>query len=99
MTGFGVDPTELHTFATDQFSRQQALEAAADKAAGVALGGDTFGVLLQFFAFEAESTALKTVEAIRRLAQGVGDAAENTRTTAMFYESHEDANRERLGGS
>ncbi len=99
MTGFGVDPAELHSFARDQFSRQQALEAAATKASSVALGGDTFGVLLQFFAFEAQDTALKTVEAIRQLAKGVGEAAENTKTTAAFYESYEDVNRERLGGS
>lgn len=70
MSGFSVNPSELHAFAKDQFTRQQALEAAADKAAGVNLGGDTFGVLLQFFAFGAEDSAVKTVEAIRKLAEG-----------------------------
>lgn len=98
MSGFSVDPSELHAFAKDQFSRQQALESAADKASGVNLGGDTFGVLLQFFANDAEEAARKTVEAIRKLASGVGDAAENTKTTALFYEQHEDANRSRFGG-
>lgn len=98
MSGFSVDPSELHSFAKDQFTRQQALEAAADKAAGVNLGGDTFGVLLQFFAFDAEDTAVKTVEAIRKLAEGVGEAAENTKSTASFYELNESANRERFGG-
>lgn len=97
MSGFRVDPTELRTFAKDQFARQQALEAAADKAAGVNLGGDTFGVLLQFFAFDAEDSAHKTVEAIRKLAEGVGEAAENTKTTASFYELNEDDNRQRFG--
>ncbi|GGM81493.1 hypothetical protein GCM10011609_16860 [Lentzea pudingi] len=99
MSGFEVNPGELHSFAKDQFSRQQALEAAADKASSVNLGGDTFGVLLQFFAFEAEDSAAKTVEAIRKLAGGVGDAAETTKTTATFYELNEDANRHRFGGS
>jgi hypothetical protein len=98
MTGFGVDPAELHSFAADQFRRQHALDAAAAKASEVALGGDTFGVLLQFFAFEAEDSALKTVESIRELAKGVGEAAENTKTTAAFYEVHEDANRTRFEG-
>ncbi|MDX8030959.1 type VII secretion target [Lentzea sp. BCCO 10_0856] len=98
MTGFSVDPSELHSFATGQFSRQQALDAAAEKASGVNLGGDTFGVLLQFFANDAEETAHKTVEAIRRLATGVGEAAENTKTTALFYEQNEDTNRDRFGG-
>ncbi|MFS8096138.1 hypothetical protein LFM09_03270 [Lentzea alba] len=98
MSGFEVDPAELHKFAKDQFSRQQSLEAAADKASAVNLGGDTFGVLLQFFAFDAEDAATKTVESIRRLARGVGEAAENTQTTARFYEQHEDANRGRFGG-
>lgn len=97
MTGFQVDPGELHSFAKDQFSRQQALEAAASRASAVSLGGDTFGRLLQFFANDAEDTAHKTVEAIRKLARGVGDAAENTKTTAMFYEQNEDANRSRFG--
>ncbi|MET9625895.1 hypothetical protein ABZX92_00400 [Lentzea sp. NPDC006480] len=97
MSGFSVNPSELHAFAKDQLSRQAALEAAADKAAGVNLGGDTFGVLLQFFAFDAEDSAHKTVEAIRELAKGVGDAAEDTRTTASFYELNEDANRHRFG--
>ncbi|SDL53811.1 Excreted virulence factor EspC, type VII ESX diderm [Lentzea albidocapillata subsp. violacea] len=99
MTGFQVNPSELHSFAKDQLTRQQALEAAADKASGVDLGGDTFGVLLQFFANDAEDAAHKTVEAIRKLADGVGDAAENTKTTALFYEQSEDANRGRFGGS
>ncbi|PWK89452.1 hypothetical protein C8D88_102725 [Lentzea atacamensis] len=99
MSGFSVNPSELHAFAKDQFTRQQALEAAADKAAGVNLGGDTFGVLLQFFAFDAEDSAVKTVEAIRKLAEGVGEAAENTKATASFYELNEDANRQRFGGS
>lgn len=98
MTGFSVDPSELHSFATDQFSRQQVLEAAATTASGVSLGGDTFGVLLQFFANDAEEAAHKTVEAIRQLAKGVGDAAENTKTTAAFYEQNESANRQRFGG-
>lgn len=97
MTGFSVNPSELLSFARDQFARQQALESAADKAAGVNLGGDTFGVLLQFFAFDAEDSVHKTVEAIRQLAKGVGEAAENTKTTATSYEQHEDANRHRLG--
>ena len=61
------------------------------------LGGDTFGVLLQFFANDAEETAHKTVEAIRQLAKGVGEAAESTKTTAAFYELHEDANQKRFG--
>ncbi|GHH46303.1 type VII secretion target [Lentzea cavernae] len=98
MTGFQVDPSELHSFAKDQFSRQRALETVASKADSVSLGGDTFGVLLQFFADDAEEAARKTVEAIRELAGGVGDAAENTKTTAQFYEQYEDANRRRFGG-
>ena len=97
MSGFSVDPSELHSFAKDQLSRQQALESAANKAAGVNLGGDTFGVLLQFFANDAEETAHKTVEAIRQLAKGVGEAAENTKSTASFYELHEDVNHQRFG--
>ncbi|WP_382370600.1 hypothetical protein [Lentzea rhizosphaerae] len=72
---------------------------AADKAAGVNLGGDTFGVLLQFFAFDAEDSAHKTVEAIRELSKAVGEAAEDTKTTASFYELNEDANRQRFEGS
>lgn len=99
MSGFQVNPSELHSFANDQFSRQQALEAAAAKASAVNLGGDTFGVLLQFFAFDAEDSAVKTVEAIRKLAGGVGEAAETTKTTALSYEQNEDANRARFGGS
>ena len=98
MSGFSVDPSELHSFAKDQFTRQRALESVADKASAVNLGGDTFGVLLQFFADDAEEAAIKTVESIRKLAAGVGDAAETTKTTALFYEQHEDANRDRFGG-
>ncbi|WP_329789320.1 type VII secretion target [Lentzea sp. DG1S-22] len=98
MTGFQVDPGELHSFAKDQFSRQQAVEAAASKASQVSLGGDTFGLLLQFFANDAEKAAHKTVELIRQLARGVGDAAETTKATALFYEQNEDANRSRFGG-
>jgi hypothetical protein len=98
MTGFNVDPAELHSFAKNQFSRQQALEAAASKAAAVSLGGDTFGLLLQFFANDAEEAAHKTVEAIRELAEGVGEAAVNTQTTASSYEQHENVNRDRFGG-
>jgi hypothetical protein len=96
--GFQVDAAELHKFAKGQQSRQDALEAAADKSAGVDLGGDTFGHLLSFFAASAQEWAQGTTAAIRELATAVGNASEDTTATAQTYESHEDANRNRFGG-
>lgn len=98
MTGFGVDPAELHKFANGQRSRQDALDAAANKAAQVDLGGDTFGQLLSFFAAGAQQFAQETTAAIRELSIAVGNASDDTTATARTYESHEDANRDRLGG-
>jgi hypothetical protein len=98
MTGFNVDPAELHKFVTGQRSRQDALDAAANKAAAVDLGGDTFGQLLSFFAAGAQQFAHEATEAIRELATAAGNASEDTVATAQTYESHEDANRDRFGG-
>lgn len=98
MTGFNVDPADLHKFATGQRSRQDALDAAANKAAGVDLGGDTFGQLLSFFAANAQECAQGTTAAIRELAAAVGNASDDTTATARTYESHEDANHIRFGG-
>lgn len=95
--GFSVDATELHRFAAGQRSRQDALDAAGNKAAGVDLGGDTFGQLLSFFASNAQEWAEGTTAAIRELAAAAGNAAEGTKATAQTYESHEDANRNRFG--
>lgn len=97
--GFQVDAAELHKFAKGQQARQDALDAAAGKAAGVDLGGDTFGQLLSFFASNAQEWAQGTTTAIRELAAAVGNASEDTTATARTYESHEDANRNRFGGS
>ncbi|GGU53434.1 type VII secretion target [Lentzea flava] len=101
MTGpsFSVDATELHKFAKGQQARQDALDAAASKAAQVDLGGDTFGQLLSFFAANAQEWAQGTTAAIRELAVAVGNASEDTKATALTYEAHEDANRNRFGGS
>ncbi|MET9224916.1 type VII secretion target [Lentzea sp. NPDC003310] len=96
--GFSVDPAELHKFAAGQRSRQDALDAAANKAAGVDLGGDTFGQLLTFFAHSAQEWAQGTTNAINELAAAAGNASEDTKATALTYESHEDANRTRFGG-
>lgn len=98
MTGFNVDPAELRTFAKHQFDRQKALESAADTAAAVNLGGETFGQLLQWFGNKAEAKAQETVQAIRELAKAVGNAAEDTISTAETYEAYEDSNRNRFGG-
>lgn len=96
--GFSVDATELHKFAKGQRSRQDALEAAADKSAAVDLGGDTFGQLLSFFAIGAQQFAHDATAAIRELATAAGNASEDTTATAQTYESHENANRGRFGG-
>ncbi|MFI6096939.1 hypothetical protein ACIA8G_15360 [Lentzea sp. NPDC051213] len=96
--GFSVDSTELHKFAKGQRAREDALDAAANKAAAVNLGGDTFGQLLSFFASNAQEWAEGTTAAIRDLAVAVGNASDDTKTTALTYESHEDANRNRFGG-
>ncbi|WP_434439369.1 type VII secretion target [Lentzea sp. E54] len=98
MTGFGVDPTELHRFAKGQRSRQDALDAAANRSAAVDLGGDTFGQLLSFFAMNAQEWAEGTTAAIRELAVAAGNASEDTKATALTYESHEETNRDRFGG-
>ncbi|GHH46321.1 type VII secretion target [Lentzea cavernae] len=98
MTGFGVDPAELLEFAKGQRTRQDALDAVAGKAAGVDLGGDTFGQLLSFFASNAQEWAEGTTAAIRELATAAGNASEDTAATAETYASHEDANRDRFGG-
>lgn len=96
--GFSVDATELHKFAKGQRSRQDALDAAADKSAGVDLGGETFGQLLSFFAAGAQQFAHEATAAIRELAAAAGNASEDTVATARTYESHEAANRDRFGG-
>ncbi|MEU3650191.1 hypothetical protein AB0E59_42975 [Lentzea sp. NPDC034063] len=98
MTGFGVDPTELLKFAKGQRTREDALDAAANKAAAVDLGGDTFGQLLSFFAANAQEWAQGTTAAIKELATAAGKASEDTVATAETYASHEDANRDRFGG-
>ena len=98
MTGFGVDPTELLKFAKGQRTREDALDAVANKAAAVDLGGDTFGQLLSFFASNAQEWAQGTTAAIRELATAVGKASEDTVATADTYSSHEDANRGRFEG-
>lgn len=96
--GYRVDSAELLKFAKGQQSRQDALDAAAGKAAGVDLGGDTFGQLLSFFASSAQEWAQGTTAAIKELATAAGNAAEDTTATAETYQSHEDANRNRFGG-
>ncbi|SER22321.1 Excreted virulence factor EspC, type VII ESX diderm [Lentzea xinjiangensis] len=96
--GFEVDAAELHEFAKGQRARQDALDAAASKAAGVDLGGDTFGQLLSFFAIGAQQFAQETTAAIRELAAAAGNASDDTTATARTYESYEDANRNRFGG-
>ncbi|MFJ8963816.1 type VII secretion target [Lentzea sp. NPDC102401] len=98
MTGFGVEPAELLKFAKGQRTREDALEAVADKAAAVDLGGDTFGQLLSFFASNAQEWAQGTTAAIRELATAVRKASEDTVATAETYASQEDANRDRFGG-
>lgn len=98
MTGFEVQARQLHQFAGDQLARQDALEAAASKADGVDLGGETFGVLLQFFADGAQSAARETAERIRDLAAAHGAAAADTRATAVEYQGVEDQNDQRFGG-
>ncbi|MEU7479198.1 type VII secretion target [Lentzea sp. NPDC042327] len=98
MTGFGVDPAELHKFAKGQRERQAALDAAATRSAQVDLGGDTFGQLLSFFAAGAQQFAQDATAAIRELATAVGNASSDTTATAQTYESHEDVNRDRFGG-
>jgi hypothetical protein len=96
--GYSVDSTELLKFAKGQRSREDALDAAANKAAVVDLGGDTFGQLLSFFADNAQEWAQGTTAAIRELATAVGKASEDTTATAQTYQTHEDANRDRFGG-
>lgn len=98
MTGFEVQARQLHQFAGAQQERQAALEAAAAKAGEVELGGETFGVLLQFFADGAEEFAQRTAEGIRELANAVGEAAATTRATAVEYETTETGNEQRFGG-
>ncbi|MEV6718477.1 hypothetical protein AB0M48_41280 [Lentzea sp. NPDC051208] len=98
MTGFGVDPRELHKFAEGQFDRQNALASAANTASGVSLGGETFGQLLQWFADDAQDKARETVDNLRKLVEGVGRAADDTKATALTYEAYEDSNRNRFGG-
>lgn len=98
MTGFQVDPAELHKFAEGQFNRQDALASAANTAAAVNLGGETFGQLLQWFADDAQDKARETVDNLTKLAEGVGQAADDTKATALTYEVYEDSNRNRFGG-
>ncbi|GGP69598.1 type VII secretion target [Saccharothrix coeruleofusca] len=98
MTGFEVQAEQLHKFADDQLGRQDALEAAASKADGVNLGGETFGVLLQFFADGAEEFARQTADGIRELAAAVGEAAATTKATATEYQNTETGNEQRFGG-
>ena len=98
MSGFEVDPAELHKFAELQFARQDALASAANAAAGVNLGGETFGQLLQWFADDAQDKARETVDNLRKLAEGVGQAADGTKATALTYEIYEDSNQNRFGG-
>lgn len=98
MSGFRVDPAELHNFARTQLDRQTAIEQAAQQASEVSLGGDTFGQLLAFFADGAEQFAQETVEGIKELAKAVGTAAEDTFETAITYEQQEQATRDGFGG-
>lgn len=98
MTGFGVDPAELHRFAEGQLTRQEALASAANTASGVNLGGETFGQLLQWFADDAQDKARETVDNLRKLVEGVGRAADDTKATALTYETYESANRDRFRG-
>ncbi len=98
MTGFRVQASQLRKFGGDQEGRQGEIEAVADSVAGVDLGGDTFGVLLQFFADGAQEFAAQTVEAIKTLAQAHGEAANDTILTAADYENVEEQNRQGFGG-
>ncbi|MFD1148441.1 type VII secretion target [Saccharothrix hoggarensis] len=98
MSGFKVQADQLRRFAGDQEGRKGEIEAAADKAGGVDLGGETFGVLLQFFADGAQQFAAETVEGIRALATAYGEAAGDTTATAVDYENVEDENDQRFRG-
>ncbi|WP_433265177.1 hypothetical protein ACQPZF_37180 [Actinosynnema sp. CS-041913] len=98
MTGFKVEASQLRTFAGNQEGRQGEIEAVAGNVAGVDLGGDTFGVLLQFFADGAQEFAAQTVEGIQALAKAHGEAAGDTILTAADYEHVEDRNRQSFSG-
>ncbi|MFD0202087.1 MULTISPECIES: type VII secretion target [Saccharothrix] len=98
MSGFKVQAGQLRKFAGGQEGRQGEIAKVADDVAGVDLGGDTFGVLLQFFADGAQSFADQTADAIRKLATANSEAAADTIATAVDYENVEDGNRERFGG-
>lgn len=98
MSGFQVQAQQLRAFATGQEGRQGEIAKVADDVAGVDLGGETFGVLLQFFADGAQDFANQTVDAIRQLATANGEAAADTIVTAVDYENVEDDNRQRFGG-
>ncbi|WP_033429156.1 type VII secretion target [Saccharothrix syringae] len=98
MSGFEVEARQLRRFAGDQEGRQGEISAVADGVAGINLGADTFGVLLQFFADGAQEAAAQTAEAIRRLAEANGEAASDTVATAAQYEDVEDGNQQRFGG-
>ncbi|GAA2689822.1 MULTISPECIES: type VII secretion target [Actinosynnema] len=96
--GYEVVTGQLEAFAEAQDGRGGEVGAAAGKAGGVSLGGETFGVLLSFFANGAESAAAEVVEGIERLAAAYGEAAGDTRATAAEYAAVEDGNAAGFGG-
>ncbi|GAA3844185.1 hypothetical protein GCM10022243_08230 [Saccharothrix violaceirubra] len=98
MSGFKVQAQQLRTFASGQAERQGQVEQAASDVAGVDLGGETFGVLLQFFADAAQDFAAQTTEGIKQLAAAYGDASADTVATAVEYEQVEDGNQQTFDG-
>lgn len=98
MSGFRVEAGQLRSFAGGQQGRQGEVSAVADGVAGINLDGETFGVLLQFFANGAQSAAVETTDRIRQLATAYGEAAADTLATAADYENVEDGNQQRFGG-
>jgi hypothetical protein len=98
MSGYKVQAEQLRTFAGGQEGRQGEIGKVAEDVAGVDLGGETFGVLLQFFADSAQQFADQTADAIKQLATANGEAAADTIATAVGYENVEDENRQRFPG-
>ncbi|MFD7654418.1 type VII secretion target [Actinosynnema sp. NPDC059797] len=98
MSGFRVEAGQLRSFAGGQEGRQEEVAAVADGVAGIELGGEAFGQLLQFFADDARLAAAEATEKIRELAAAYGEAAGDTVATATRYDDVEDGNRERFGG-
>lgn len=90
--GFTVDPEELRAFAKGLNGRQDQIEAAAQKAGGVNLGADTFGVLLGFFPNDADAKAQEMMGHINELAAAVDAAANDVRVAADEYQNTDSGN-------